>query len=322
MFKNPLLNALLKRFPQTTWNQVSSLYTLFTLPTIGSPVSFSHKNFELKEYTTEHMPHEVLENFLNFCYPPDMPDREKEIECDQRNYWQKNITFIVYKDTRIVGCVQIVPKTATQHLPVEFASVCRENEPPSPLDLSELVPDNNITEIYRCRRSFDLNRMEAIDVLLMLYKALWAKVIQLGTAYTCISFDSSKKDLKSLYVNKIAFTDPDITIQFGSDPKKWNLLVKDWAEHERSFATISKSHFYLQTWFRSSLKKKHLHLKKPPRRKPVDATTGTGETVLCTQNIMVPNFRKNHIRTIRRRTATANRNGQAVPPPEEQTEKS
>lgn len=232
------------------------------------------------------MPRPVFENFLRFCYPADIPDREKEIECDRHNYWEQTSTFLVYKGSEIVGCVQIVPKTETQNLPVEYATICYKNGSTARLRLSELVPNNNVTEIYRCRRSFDLNRMEAITVLMILYKAIWAKVIQMGTAYTCISFDRSKKDLKSLYVNKIAFTDPAIVLRFGSDPKQWNLLLKDWAEHEHSFATISKSHFYLQTWCRTSLRKKHLHLRRQHMIAPQEAQIIKKEDVLIAQTMI------------------------------------
>jgi hypothetical protein len=294
MLKSPLLNALLQRFPQKTWNLLSSLYTFFTLPTIGSPISFKYDGFRLVEYVTTCMPPSIHQEFLSFCYPSDMPDRETEIECDRRNYWEGTSTFLVYKGPEIVGCVQIIPKTVSQKLPVEYARIQKNDGSLEEFEIASLLPDDNVTEIYRCRRSFDLNRMEAINVLLMLYKAIWAKVIQLGTAYTCISFDSSKQVLKSLYVKKIAFTDPGITLFFGSNPKKWNLLIKDWAEHERSYATISKSHFFLQTWFRSSLKKQHLHL---PNRAPVGVTdahiaTEAEGTVLYTTTITTSKTRK------------------------------
>ncbi len=294
MLKSPLLNALLQRFPQKTWNFLSSLYTFFTLPTIGSPISFRYDGFRLVEYVTTSMPPSVFQDFLRFCYPFDMPDRENEIKCDRKNYWEGTSTFLVYKGIEIVGCVQIIPKTGSQKLPVEYSRIQKNDGSLDRFKIASLLPDDNVTEIYRCRRSFDLNRMEAINVLLMLYKAIWAKVIQLGTAYTCISFDSSKQVLKSLYVKKIAFTDPGISLVFGSSPKKWNLLIKDWAEHERSYATISKSHFFLQTWFRSSLKKQHLHL---PNRAPVGvidahiATEAEG-TVLYTTTITTSKTRK------------------------------
>lgn len=260
MLNNPLLDALLKKLPQNRWNDLSSFYTFFTLPTIGSPIAFRYKDFHLQEYFTTEMPQPVFEVFLMFCYPADISNRREEIECDRLNYWQKTSTFLVYKDTQIVGCVQIVPKTETQNLPVEYASVVNTDGTLKKVNIAELIPTGNVTEIYRCRRSFDLNRIEAINVLIMLYKAVWAKVIQLGTAYTCISFDGSKNDYKSLYLKKLAFNDPKMTIIFGDNQKKWNLLIKDWAKHELSFATLSKSHFYLQTWFRTSLKKKHLRI--------------------------------------------------------------
>jgi hypothetical protein len=289
MLRSPLLNAILPKIPQKKWNELSSLYTFFTLPTIGSPINFCFKQFHLIEYTTTRMPPDVFKAYLDFCYPEDLPDREMEIDRDRNNYWEETSTFLVYRNQEIVGCVQIVPRTPTQKLPVEYASIRKPDGSLTSFNLASLLPSNNVTEIYRCRRSFNLNRMEAINVLLMLYKALWAKVIQLGTLYTCISFDSAKNDLKSLYVKKIAFYDPDIALQFGSCPKKWSLLIKDWAEHEHSFATISKSHFYLQTWFRSSLKKKHLRLPKQQLKKPVIATIHTENTdssVLYTTNVI------------------------------------
>ncbi len=254
------------------WNELSNVYTFFTFSTIGSPISFWYKNFRLQEFPTADIPQPLFNEFLTFCYPEDMPDRQEEIACDKQHYWEKTSTFLVFKNDQIVGCVQIVPKTATQNLPVEYADVQNDDGTKSKLDISRIISTDNVTEIYRCRRSFDLRKIEAINVLLMLYKAVWAKVIQLGTAYTCISFDSAKNDLRSLYLNKLNFDDPNISLVFGNSQKRWSLLLKDWERHEQCFATLSKSHFYLQTWFRESLKKKHLHIinrKKVTARKAI-----------------------------------------------------
>jgi hypothetical protein len=107
--------------------------------------------------------------------------------------------------------------------------------------------------------------METIQVLMMLFKGVWVKTIECGTAYSCISFDPSKPGLYQMYVKNLAFDDPEISLAFGDDPTRWRLLIKDWLYHETLFAAESFTHFYLQTWGRMGLK--HMHLKLPGRLK-------------------------------------------------------
>lgn len=98
---------------------------------------------------------------------------------------------------------------------------------------------------------------------MMLFKAVWAKTIECGTAYSCISFDPEKTDLRHLYINMLSFADPDLSLTFGEDPKNWSLLFKDWWHHETHYAAESTIHFYMQTLGRMGLKQ--MHLKLPER---------------------------------------------------------
>lgn len=292
MIKDPLLNVVLPKVPQNWWNSISNIYTFFSPRIIGSPIIFSHNNFRLQEYRMDTMPEKLFGSFLDFCYPEDLPNRKKEIACDRENYWNATTTFIVFKEDTIVGCVQIVPRTATQHLPVEYGRIHNTDKTFCHLDLEEFIPLVNITEIYRCRRSFQLSKIEAVNVLLMLYKAVWAKVIQSDTNFTLISFDSEEKSLRTLYLNKLAFDDPHISLTFGDKNKKWDLLIKDWRKHEYYFANLSKPHFFIQTWFRTSLKKKHLKTFASDKKRPQKATLITEEDLLFTQTICLPQRKK------------------------------
>ncbi|MBN1308739.1 MAG: hypothetical protein JXA18_12520 [Chitinispirillaceae bacterium] len=247
------------------WNAFSCFCAGFSRPTVGSPVSFDHQQFHLEEFPADKMPEPIHQKFIAFCYPADMPDRQQQIECDRRLYWCNTSTFLVFNRQRnIVGCIQVVFKTTGTKLPVEYASIVTRDGTKRSFTIRRFVPYGAVTEIYRCRRSFDLDKMEAVNVLMMLFKAVWAKTIQAGTAFSCISYDASKTDLRHMYLKKLAFDDPGVSLTFGTDSRRWSLLIKDWEFHEKKYAALSTTHFYLQTWGRMSLKKKHLHIKRSP----------------------------------------------------------
>jgi hypothetical protein len=257
-----LLDIALKYIPQQQWNLLSDLLASLSLQKIENPIAFKYKELHLQEYQTNSIPKYILEKFLDFCYPMDIPDRLQQITMDKKLYWEDTTTFIVFKNDSIVGCIQIINRTSSVKLPVEFAIQNKKDN----FKIESFIPLNSsVTEIYRNRRSFNLTKKEVLQVMLMLFKAIWAKTVQLNTAYSVISFDSSKRDLHHLYCNKLDFYDPHIILTFDSCPTQWSFLLKDWASHEKFYVNKDKNKFYMQTWVKSGLKCKHLPLTKNSR---------------------------------------------------------
>ena len=257
------IRLLLDIIPKNRWNMLSNIFSRFSIPHIKSPIKFSHKGFYLKEYSIENMNKELKEKFLLFCYPADMHNREKEIKLDHI-YWNYASTFIVFNQSKeIVGCLQFVRKTANNKIPVEYAYVSDVTDDlKTSYDIYSNSPDGRSAEIYRCRRSFELKGIEAINIVYMLFKAAWSKVVQTGTEYVYITYNLENRELRNLYSRKLYFQNPGINVQFGNTPQKWGLLIKDCRLHEEKFASLSKAHFILQTWFRKNNKKKNLIIPK------------------------------------------------------------
>lgn len=271
MFDNKVIDFLLNKIPQDKWNYFSKVLARFSIPYIGSPISFQIKSFTIKEYSISDMDTTLMENFLSFCYPLNASNRALEIDLD-RQYWKNASTFLVFDSSKkIVGCLQFIFKTSTNKIPVEYAFVKNDldigNNPPQ----SHFKPSSGkYAEIYRCRRSFDLTGVQASIVIAALFKAAWIKTIQTSTEHICISYDAQNKGLKNLYCKKLFFQNPKIALLFGDDPKQWNLLIKDCLLHETNFANLSKEHFYLQTWFRKNSIDKNLKVPAiPPVSSPV-----------------------------------------------------
>jgi len=257
---------LLDIIPQNKWNILSKFIAAFSIPTIGSPIQFAFKNFYMKEYKMLEMDESFKEKFLTFCYPADLHNREQEIEFD-KVYWGADSTFVIFdrkKENKIVGCVQLISKSDSIRIPCEYSRL-NNNQSFDPLNMYNT---DKIGEIYRCRRSFDLKLKDSLIVVSMLFKALQAKVNQTNTAYLYITFDSTNRELRNLYTRKMFFQNPEIVVHYGDDPKDWQLLHKDCQLHENKFATIDRSHFYLQTWFRQNLKKKKLTLQPVKTKVP------------------------------------------------------
>lgn len=259
MLNNAIINFTLDHLPKEQWDFFSTLCASLSLPHIGSPISFRHKTFTLNEYPANQLPPSLKEDFLSFCYPDDLPDRLEQIDCDIKNYWNHATTFIVTDaSATIVGCVQIIHRDRTNPIPVEFGSFRRHDGSLVRLDLSNLYNANSMTEIYRCRRAPHLRRLNGMHVLIMLFKAIIAHTIEYRTPFSFISFDKSRPDLQHLYLHKCDFSDTGIDINFEGDSRPWRLLRKNWFQHEKTFATKGKTQFFLQTWYRNGLRKKHL----------------------------------------------------------------
>jgi hypothetical protein len=201
-----------------------------------------------------------VDRFLDFCFPADLPNRQEEILLDHQ-YWNDASTFVISnRSNEIVGIIQFIPKKQDNKLPCEFGrAVPSENLPSTALNA---IANGTLAEIYHCRKSMTLKGMDSVIVVAMLFKAVWAKVIQTNTSYSFISFDPQLNDLRNMYIRRLAFLNTGIFLSFNNDPKKWSLLFKDWKENEKKFATLGKSQFYLLTWARKNLKKKNLRI--PP----------------------------------------------------------
>jgi hypothetical protein len=239
------------------------LFASISFPTIGHPIRFSYHGFKLEEFQTNNIPSSLYQEFIDFCYPTDIPDRTQQIERDKRLYWNDTTTFIVFDLTgKIVGCIQIVSKSLLTKLPIEYAYVMYPNGERKNFDIRSVAPEGEVTEIYRFRRSFTLKDIDTFYVLIMLFKAVWVKTVQLGTSYSFISFDAKEKSLQHLYRRKLSFSDPGITLMFEKDPTPWSLLVKDWDLHNKKFATIAKKQFYMQTWFRRGIKQRGFKIRE------------------------------------------------------------
>ena len=225
------------------------------------------------------------------------PDRQQQIDCDRNLYWKNSVTFLVFDNEReIVGCVQIIHRSNGGRLPVEYASIANPDGSSSAFNLRKFMPGNDVTEIYRCRRSFELNKLEAINVLLMLFKAIWIYIVRTKTAYTCISYDIGKPELRHLYINKLAFRDPGIRLVFGDKPQQWCLLFKDWVQHEKEYAGLGKTQFYIQTWCRMATGKKHFHSMRRQTPRTFRRISIIGERdVVIAQTMVAPRRKRTRI---------------------------
>jgi hypothetical protein len=258
-----ILRKVLKHIPKSKWNLVSNILARISLPTIGSPVNFKTGRFYLKEFDTLSMDSVNFEKFLNFTYPIDeLGDRrEKEIEID-RQYWKYSVTFMAFDNKEnVVGCVQFIRKEEGMKLPVEYGHVVNQTSL-----AHKLIPKGKLTEVYRCRKSDKLRGAESVLVLMMLIKAIWAKVIQTETDYSFISFDGKNKQLKNLYTNKLPFSDPQTSISFDGCPGQWSILYADWRRQEYNYARESIAHFMMSTFCRKNLATKNL--KTEPEHTP------------------------------------------------------
>lgn len=252
--RDSLSNSWIRMFHPTHWNTISHLYSFFTVPSIGSPVEFSGPDgLFLKEWNVLDMPDSLRRQYLAFCYPEDLKDREQEIAYD-RQYWPHSSTILIYDNPYgIVGTVQLVPWGPNHKLPVEFARIAGRNEMLNICDHSRAEP---ALEIYRLRRSFSIDSHKAPILVTMLFKAIWAKILETHTRYLYLSYDSDSAELGNLYKRRLGFEETGIALCYGESNKEWNLLCKDCLRHEQEYAAQSPRNFYFQTYCRANLKHK------------------------------------------------------------------
>jgi hypothetical protein len=243
---------IIDRINPSWWNRVSYLYSFMTRHFIGSPISFFNEHgFCLREFGMLDMPEGLRRDFLNFCYPQDLPGRAQELEYD-RQYWPHCSAFVVWDRCRkIIGCVQFIVKEGTVSLPVEYATVVGGEER---FNVTRDVGSAKASEIYRLRRSFNLDAEKINHLVSMLFKATWAKIIQTNMEYVYITCDANSRELRNLYLRRLFFQDTKKLVRFGKSGGQWRLLRKDCFLHEKRFAGLSRKHFYLQTYFRANLK--------------------------------------------------------------------
>jgi hypothetical protein len=255
MFENKYINLILDRLPKKYWNNFSRFIAFFSLRTIGSPIEFSYSEFTLREYDLLKTDETFLNKFLDFCYPADeIPDREKEIQIDKQ-YWPATSTYIITRngDEKIVGCIQAIEKTDEIKLPVEYSSVKEQLICDSDSGWKTEVPHGRMSEIYRCRKAADVIGKDAVIVISMLFKAIWAMSVNKSMDYSVLSFNSSNHQLHKMYTRKLNFKDSGIEVQYSGSPNMWKLLFCKWTDQEENYSSISKAHFHLLTWFRSGM---------------------------------------------------------------------
>lgn len=233
------------------------LHAIFSAPTIGSPINFQgDDSLRLQEYTISSMPSLMKSRFIEFCYCSDLPNRDREIEIDEKLYWRDAALFLVTDaNETIVGCAMFIKKTCGTKLPIEFSRIAKPHQIGDVLfDAHRDAGTDSVTEIYRLRRAFTISRSQVKAVINMLFKAIWAKVIQTDTDFLYCTCDQDVRELEALYEKRLAFLDTGIKVTYPGITKLWNVYRKDCMKHEVCFASLSPRHFELQNYVRSNLK--------------------------------------------------------------------
>ncbi|NLP01571.1 MAG: hypothetical protein GX089_03680 [Fibrobacter sp.] len=257
MYLNRFTDVILDRLPRQKWNSLSRFISSLTIPCIGSPIRFRTRGFTLREYDLESTPGVIIEQYFKFCYPPDeIRNPEEEFEIDKQ-YLPSAQTFIVTRDSdqKIVGCLQLVYRSEKVKLPVEFARIFKnESGRCESSNVLDSLPAGKKTEFYRCRKGKDLTGAESAIVVPMLFKAGFIKTIQEKVDYCLLSYYKENSMLRNLYTRKLAFKPSGISIKYARCDKEWELLLLPTTFVYNDFASVSKTHFYLMTYFRSNLK--------------------------------------------------------------------
>lgn len=265
------VNFVLKKLNRRYWNAFSLFLTYFSKPTIGSPMKYNGPyGLSFQEYPKfSEMPDDIKNKFLNFCYPKDIPDRNKEIKCD-RQYRPFASVFIVFDNNGdIVGCAIYLIKTNFNKLPIEYSRIMSKNSDTGEhFDIDKDVGfynENtgiyNSVEIYRLRRAFNINSRMIPSIGNMLFKACVAKSLQDQVEYMYMTCSDKSKKLINMYVNRLAFEDPGFIVTYDG-LNEWKAMRRDCVFCDKKLATLSLKHFHLQTYFRKNLKIKSLYRPK------------------------------------------------------------
>ncbi len=253
--------SLLDVLPSKYWNDFNYLLAHFTsFPVIGSPIRFKGPHgLRLKEYPRyEDIPEKVKEKYHNFKYSNKLKDCSKEIELD-RMYESHSSIFIVFdKDEEIVGSVIIVRRESGKKLPIEFARIKQGTHAESQFfDVEKEVGSTaKSIEIYKLMRSFTIKKALIPTVISMLFKAVWAKSVQINADYMFITCMASK-GLEKLYLKRLVFDGPQKDVSYD-EKNTFKALRKSCYIHENKLATMSKQHFWLMNYFRQGLKIKSM----------------------------------------------------------------
>jgi len=248
------------------WNSISYLYSSFTWPTIGSPVQFQGDfGMSLSEHSFCLMNDAERREYLGFCYPEEMEHRDAEIACDRRYFPGSSLLIIRKSGGTIIGSVQLVHRDRAGRLPIEFALL-----PPDSagcarsFNVEKDAGPGKAVEIYRLRRSFAVDSHQAPMLVTMLFKAIWAKIIETGTRFLHLSYDADSAHLGNLYRHRLDFRDTGKRVRYPGSEKEWAVLRKDCLEHELEYAGKSPRNFYFQTYCRAHLKRKRYRVPALP----------------------------------------------------------
>lgn len=244
-------------------NSYNYILSSFSDGSITSPIKFSDGTFNLtiQEYLNiEDMPKEVQQNYFKFRYSKNPVIRSNEERYDSLYYKNSSVFVVFDRYNQVVGSQLIVVKNDNQKLPIEFSKYSDKTDGNKGLFKLKKTPKNRkIVEIYalKCERSPKIDKRMIPDIVNMLFKAVWAKSVQLKIKYIYLTC-SVTKGLQNLYLNRLSFDGPTINITYDGKTT-YKALRKDCDFHEAQFASISKKHFKTQLYFRKGLKKQFLH---------------------------------------------------------------
>ncbi len=248
------IDSLLTKISPNYWNLFSHFIALFSLPTIGSPIKFNGPfGMSLVEYKNpSDMPEHIKNQYFNFKYKNQQHNCLKEVEIDKLYESYSSIFIVFNKENEIIGSEMYVIGDKEQKLPVEYSTY--NNIKNEHFNIEEEVGNAKCVEIYKLIRSFNIKRQMVPALISMLFKAVWAKSIQVKADYIYLTC-AAKKGLDALYNKRLAFDGPAIEITYDGKTN-FKALRKGCKFHEVKVAALSKDHFWLQTYFRTGLKKK------------------------------------------------------------------
>lgn len=254
------IDFILEKLNSKYWNIFSLFLSNLTIPIIGTPIKFKGPyGFYLQEFKNiKDIPSEKLSEFMKFRYPKNMKNRESEIAYN-KEYLSYASIFVVFdskNNHKIIGCVIFLPKIKGKKLPVENGNIV-SNDIKEKFDTFRNSGTYKVAEIYHLKRCPSIERQKISSLVNMLFKAVWNKVIQTDTKFTYLTYKFDLIESRNMYMKKLPFSDINIKISYDSIIQ-WNVLRDDCVFHDKKLATLSRSQFNLQTYFRLNAKKKTL----------------------------------------------------------------